>query len=319
MNSVEIVQPAALPRSARIGIIAPAGPMRSPEHLELARQYLNSRGHEVVFGAHINDRHMHYLAGSDAARMEDLHAMFADNDIDAIFCARGGYGVTRFLRALDFDLVRRYPKIFVGFSDISALQCAFFVECGLVTFSGVLAAVDFGRTESDIDPLTERSFWAALHGDDPSAVFGQPDAPEILIPGAVRGRLICGTLSLFASLCGTPWMPDLRGKILLLEDVGEQPYAVDRMLCQLFNNGALDELGGLAFGLFNGPKNRPAATPQPEMETTLHDWAERIGKPTVSGVRYGHVPSKLTLPFGAMAEIDTAGKGFRLLERGVAV
>ncbi len=308
---MKLVKAKALRPGARIGIIAPAGPLRSEEHLKRAIAYIESRGYRTCIGRSVYKRHLGYLAGEDAERAADLNAMFADPSIDAIFCARGGYGCMRLLDLIDYDLIAAMPKIFVGFSDITALQCALLVRSGLISFSGAMPAVDMRDT---FHPESETSFWGMLDGTIDSGELQQSTARQALQPGIARGRLVCGNLTLFAALCGSPWLPLLAEKVLLIEEVAEEPYRVDRMLAQLLQAGGLADIAGLALGQFSAVPEGRSATPQPPMKSTLHDYVHRLQRPTVGNILYGHQALKLTLPFGAMVEVDGSAGRLRLLE-----
>lgn len=310
-----ILKPAPLPRKATIGVVSPSSPQRNDDYLHRGVRYLESLGYRVHLGPNALKRYNGYLAGDDDERLADIEAMFADPAVDAIFCARGGYGATRLLRRLNYDLIAANPKIFVGFSDITALQCAIFRKTGLVTFSGAMPAVDM---RDEFDPDAEAWFWRMLTSTEPA---GRIDQPEEIVPlraGTAQGRLYCGTLSLFAALCGTPFFPGGRRPLYLFEDIGEEPYRIDRFLSQLENAEIFARAGGIAFGQFTqAPTDRPA-TPQPPLSTVLQEYVERLGLPAVGNLLYGHQAKKLTLPFGARAAIDGTTGTLRILEAGVA-
>ncbi len=306
-------KPPPLKRRATIGVISPASPQRNDEYLHRGVRYLESIGYRVKLGKHALRRYNGYLAGTDDERIEDIESMFADPKIHAIFCARGGYGTSRILQRLNYDLIAANPKIFVGFSDLTALQSAIFRKTGLVTFSGAMPSVDM---RDEFDAYAEESFWNILTSTQPAGVIAQPEEIVTLRTGAARGRLLCGNLSLFASLCGTPFAPAERKALYLIEDIGEEPYKIDRLLSQMENAGVFAKAGGIAFGQFTGIPTDRSATPQPPVSTVIQEYVERLGLPALGNLLYGHQAKKLTLPFGAMARIDGSKGTLELLEAG---
>ncbi len=243
-----------------------------------------------------------YLAGADAERLEDLNAALRDDRIDGIWCVRGGYGATRLLDGLDVDAMRRHPKALIGYSDITALHAAIVDTADVITFHGPTARSPlsgFSR-ESLISAVTE-------HGDSGGDA---PDARTIR-RGRGRGRLVGGNLALLASLCGTRYAPDYTGAILVLEDVGEPTYRIDRMLRQLAQSGALSRLAGIAFGHFTD------GTPVGDMDAcalddVLREAADFAAVPAVSGIPLGHVDDQWTLPLGAIAELDADARSLHV-------
>ena len=173
-----------------------------------------------------------YLAGSTEDRLEDLHTMFKDKDVKAIFCVRGGYGSTRMLDNIDYNLIIRNPKIFVGYSDISALQLSFFHKTGLVTFAGPMVSIDFS---GEVSKYTEEFFWRIITSNKSYGKIELPDGEKISVlkKGTVKGRILGGNLALISSLVGTDFLPEMKDRILFIEEVGELPYRIDRMLNQL--------------------------------------------------------------------------------------
>ncbi|HYF03010.1 MAG TPA: LD-carboxypeptidase [Patescibacteria group bacterium] len=294
-----------LRKNATIGIISTSSPQRDPTRLERGITYLESLGYRVELSKHALKSTAGYLAGTDEERLEDIHGMFADKRIDAIFCARGGYGSPRMLLKLDYELIRKKPKIFAGFSDVTALQCAIFKHTGLITFSGAMPSVDMADS---FHPESEESFWRILTNPEPLGEVKQSEPIEVFKKGHAAGRLFCGNLTMFSMLCGTPFLPDFKNAVLLSEDIGEEPYRIDRILSQFENCGFFKELSGLAFGRFTQENLRPTTVPQRTMEEVLKEFTERAGLPTIANVLYGHQAKKLTLPFGAMCEMD-AEKG----------
>ena len=292
-----MIVPPRLRPGDTIGVVAPSGPFE-PERLTAGLAYLKARGYRVREGASLYARER-YLAGSDAARTKDLNGMFADPEVRAIFAARGGYGSARVLNSIDYEAVRRDPKLLVGFSDTTALQLGLFARTGLVTYSGVTLCADV--TESGMPPATERTLWDALVSGRHPPVAGL----RALKGGAAEGPLIGGCLSLIASLVGTPYLPDPTGALLFMEDVNEEPYRVDRMLNQLRMAGIFDRVAGVLFGQFAGCE--PERATDGSVEAVLESLAGAIPCPAFCGLPFGHAPDRRVLPIGLPARIDTDG------------
>ena len=297
---MNILKPHPLNPGAKIGIISPASPQRDPDRLRRGIAYLESKGYQIQLGKHALNSYAGYLAGTDEQRVEDIHAMFADESIDAIMCARGGYGTTRILSSLNYELIRSNPKIFVGFSDTTALQSAIFKNSGLITFSGAMPSVDFA---DDIDPFTEQSFWSILTQDIHKEIINV-DTLTTYKGGRAEGRLLCGNMCLLATLCGSEFMPSFEDSLLLIEDIGEEPYRIDRYFSQLELSGHLHALNGLLIGDFTPPSNPVASVPQRPYEEIIQDYATRIHTPVFGTFPYGHIKRKLTLPFGIQVSIN---------------
>jgi len=297
--------PRKLPRKATIGIVSPASPQRDVKRLERGIAYLEGMGHTVVCAPNALAVHGGYLAGTQDQRIADLHMMFADKRIDAIFCARGGYGSAQLLRDLDYDLIRKNPKILVGFSDITALQLALFKKTGLVTFSGAMPSVDMA---DEFSPISEEWFWRVLRSTRPLGKLSQPFPFEILKKGNSKGLLLGGNLTVATSLVGTPFMPTLTGNILVLEDIGEETYRIDRMLQQLVNSGVWERLGGVVFGKWTqGAPALGRSTPARDVNEVLTDFAVMCRGPVLSKFMYGHETLKFTLPMGVHCRLTARG------------
>lgn len=300
-------------RGETIGVVAPAGPLNETrmQRLEQGMSYLSASGYRLVLGRHVREQ-KGYLAGSDKMRADDLNDMLRRPDIQAIFCARGGYGLTRILDKVDYKAAQNHPKIILGYSDITALQMALYCKARLITFSGPMVAVEMG---GDLQPLTEGSMWSMLTTDD---LHVQPDEnlqPEmqILSPGRAEGPLLGGCLSVLVSLLGTPYMPDMRGAILLLEDVSEELYKIDRCLSQLKNAGILAHANGVLLGQFVNIAADENKNPADLRDILSHYFAS-LGIPVLHNFPYGHTPLKYTAPLGCRVQLDADNKTVRLLE-----
>ena len=308
---MRVLLPSPLPTKATIGIVSPASPQRDIKRLERGVRYLESLGHTVVLGKHVLARSGEYLAGTDEDRCADLESMFADKRIDAVFCARGGYGSARLLDRLDYALIRRNPKILVGFSDITSLQMALLRKTGLVTFSGALPSVDMA---DGFAPESEEWFWRALTSKRPLGPIQQPWPTGVVQRGSAEGPLIGGNLSVFVTLLGTPYEPPTKGSILLLEDIGEETYSIDRMLNHLRQANVLGALNGMITGEWSQASRRKGSTPHREVREVIAEAAEHINGPVLSDMMYGHEPLKLTVPFGVRVRLSSRGSGLRFLE-----
>jgi muramoyltetrapeptide carboxypeptidase len=293
--------PPALSAGARVALVSPAGPLRSPDELDLAVAQARSLGWEPVVAKHALAR-AGYLAGDDAVRAADLNAAFHDDKVDGIWCLRGGYGAMRLLRTLDYAALERRPKALIGYSDITALHAAVGAKCGIVTHHGPTARSalsDFSRV-SLVRAVTEQS--------DPCGV-----APlaRVLRPGRARGRLVGGNLALLAALVGTPYAPDYAGAILVIEDVGEPTYRVDRMLRQLELSGALARVAGIAFGEFTEGSD-PTDVMSRRLDDVLREAADFANVPAIAGIPMGHIGDQWTIPLGATAELDAGARTLRV-------
>lgn len=290
--------------------MAPARPS-SAELLPAARSYLHKRGYQVTTGNHLFDSY-HYLAGRDVHRAQDLMAAFEDPDVDAIVCARGGYGSGRLLSLLDYERIAGNPKILVGFSDTTALQLALYHRARLISFSGALADIDLSR--ATVDPLVAESLWLALTARAPLADLGGP--LRILRHGnrPAAGPLIPANLAVLCSLIGTAYMPDLSGSILLLEDVDEYPYRLDRMLNQLRLAGILPRLSGLIFGDFRDCFEAESTNGNPDLEQLAMDATEGLDPTVAMGFPYGHDASRVVTPLGVTATIDMEDRILKVTE-----
>ncbi|MFQ6593024.1 S66 peptidase family protein [Pseudomonas palleroniana] len=296
----------ALRSEGTIALIAPAGP--AALDVEKAGQWMRARGYQLRIFPGVYERDG-YLAGSDKTRLNDLHKAFADPDIDAIFCLRGGYGTPRLLDSIDFDLLRTHPKPFVGYSDITALHLAISRYAGFVTFHGPMLNADLlgGKL-----PPTESSLFAMLRGQlGTGSVLAHPVAYPLstVSPGIACGRLLGGNLSMIAAVMGTPYEIEAEGIILLIEDVNEPLYRIDRLLTHLRLAGKLAQVAGVLVG-------DVAGVDQAALERLLKQTFEPLCIPVLSGWRSGHCDPNLTLPMGALVRLD-AGEQRVVLEQDV--
>ena len=298
-----------------IGLIGPSGAVREEGAVDQAIAYMQELGFKVKVGESAHARYG-YLSGTDEVRARDVNAMFADPDVDAIVCTRGGYGTMRMLDLLDYDLIRANPKVFVGFSDITAMHIAFLEKCGLATFHGPMAT----RWKAEFeDGFTMPAFMNAVMKAQPlGELVNAPDYHErkTMNPGSAEGILVGGNLSLIAGTIGTPYELDTKGRILFIEEIGERTYCVDRMMTQLRLAGKFEDCAGIVFGDFN---DCPVEYPEfgLTLEEVIRDVAAPCGKPIFTGLQAGHVAPKLTLPLGTRCRMDADKCVLAVLESAV--
>ncbi len=300
--------PPPLAPGARVAVVAPSSAPFEAAWAEDGVRRLRAVGFEVVgrrtaWAAH------GYLCGDDAARLAELNAALGRDDLDALFCLRGGYGALRLLPGVDYAALRRRPKLIVGYSDITALQLACYARAGVPSLSGPMVAADWRRP----DPVSEALFWPHVSGAAPYPLEN-PDGAKLrtLRPGRAEGVLLGGNLTLITRLVGTPYLPDLSGAILFFEEVGEQPYRLDGMLAQLRLAGVLDRLAGVVVGGLTGwepPPDRPTLTPD---EVLAHYFGE-APYPVATGLAYGHFPAKCSVPIGVRAALAAGPGGAELV------
>ncbi|MDZ7332167.1 MAG: LD-carboxypeptidase [candidate division KSB1 bacterium] len=315
MESQTRLKPFQLTKNSTIGVVSPASCPADEVQYRQGIAYLESLGYRVVEAAHVLDRRG-YLAGNDLDRANDLNAMFRDPHIDAIVCSRGGYGTARLLQCLDYEALGRNPKIFVGYSDITALNLAIWQQTGLVSFSGAMVAVEMGK---GIDPFTELHFWRALTSTDPIGLLTNPENNPIQVyhPGKATGILLGGCLSLINVLLGTPYCPDFRGAILFIEDIDEEPYRVDRYLAQLRLAGILDQVAGVVVGQFTECDPRDPEKPSLTLSEIFDDYLAPLNVPIITNFAYGHGSVKHIMPIGVKAILDTELGGVMIPESAV--
>ncbi|MEV7124751.1 LD-carboxypeptidase [Streptomyces sp. NPDC093260] len=291
----ELVRPARLAPGARVAVVAPSGPVPE-ERLQAGLDVLRGWDLDPVVAPHLLDRHERfpYLAGTDADRAADLQSAWCDPAVDAVLCARGGYGAQRMADLLDWDAMRAAgPKVFVGFSDITALHEAFATRLGLVTLHGPMAAgVDFVKNARAQDHLR-----ATLFAPETVRVIASGGAP--LVSGRARGVTLGGCLALLAAELGVPHArPSAAGGLLCLEDVGEDTYRLDRYLTQLLRAGWLDGVRGVLLGSWESCEGPD------QVRALLADRLGGLGVPVAEDFGFGHCDGALTIPFGVAAELD---------------
>lgn len=290
-----------------IGVIMPASPEDDciiQKHISI----LKEMGFIVKEGAHLYDKHG-YLAGKDEDRARDLTNMFLDDSVDAIMCFRGGYGTIRLLPFIDYKILRKYPKIFIGYSDITILLNYFYEKFNLITFHGPMLNSDL-----EDEPTITAFYNTLMHGTKPYTLSNPKECPEIYYGSSpAEGVIVGGNLTLLCSTIGTPYEINTRNKLLFIEEVGEAPYRIDRMLTQLLMSGKLHDCRGIILGQFTD-----CSANNPDKSLSLEDvLTERIlslNKPTIMNFMSGHDYPKITLPIGAKAQVDPCNKKFEILQ-----
>ncbi len=319
---LELIRPKALREGSTIAIVAPASGVSRGEELDAAAT-LRNLGFKVKMGANLNKGYG-YLAATDDVRAKEFMDFVRNPEVDCIMAVRGGYGVMRILNQIDFDEIRRNPKVIIGYSDITALVNPVYQLAGVVAFHGPMAGSAF-------DPFTLDSFRRTLMTTSAAGTFVESDEfksntfgnarASTIVPGKAQGRLVGGNLSLVTSLMGTPYDIDTRGKILFLEEVHEEPYQVDRMLTQLVLGGKFSACAGVALGRFNkceAPNRGGEFNMSLSLEQVIRGLLEPLKIPTMYGISVGHIHSKLTIPIGALATIDADAHTITIDEAAVS-
>ncbi len=308
------IRPAGLRSGDTVAVVAPASQIKSGQEESLARglAWLEAQGWKPRLMTHAAEHHprLPFLAGEDAARVADLHEAFRDPDVRAVWCLRGGWGCPRLLPLLDFDLLAAHPKLFIGFSDITGLHVVLNQRLGWVTFHGAMVASNLGQAG------WQESAWAVeslrrcvcADGGAPGPLSqGQPEfMGRALVEGSAEGITIGGNATLIQSLLATPFgLDDAAGRILVIEDVGEPPYRLDRFLTQLRLALQLDTIAGVALGQFSEIDSDDA----PLIEAVFRDRLGDLGKPVVMAMPFGHETVTGCVPLGARARIEARGDG----------
>ncbi len=300
-------KPPRLQQDDTVGLVEPAGYSEGPEAMAAVAATVAGMGLVPRFGAHVAARYG-YLAGDDHQRAADLNAMYADDDVRAVFAVRGGWGSARILPLLDWRTIAANPKLLIGFSDVTALHLAFAARAGFPTIHGANAASSWPQRSWD-------SLWRlAFAGERPVLETGG----ATLVGGTARGRLMGGNLTVLTTLLGTPFMPDLAGAILVLEDVGEAEYRIDRMLTQLSLAGILDRVAGVVFGSCTGCTAQVFDYAGFTIADLQRHHLASLGVPVVTGADIGHIEGQLSVPLGCEAELDAEARTIRMLESPVA-
>jgi len=293
------IYPRRIKKGDTVGIITPSSPLVDDKGYAIAEANFAALGLRVKWGQHVGKKYG-YLAGTDEERIADIHRMFSDPEVKAIVCLRGGSGAARLLSRLDYGLIARNPKIFMGYSDITAFHQAIYTQTGLITFHGAVA----------------NSVWTSMVNNQFTQLFFEGKQPVYatdkkefrpISSGSAEGRLLGGNLTVLAGIAGSRYFPDFGNSLLFLEDIGEEPYRIDRMFSQLALTGALSKIKGLIFGKCSdcqakNPRNSLT------LDQVLNDYVKPLGIPAYQGARIGHIDEQFILPIGARVRMD-AGQG----------
>lgn len=296
------IKPKALKLGDTIAITSPAGAVWEENQIEVFSGILKGLGFNVVLGKTLKEKHG-YFAGTDAVRAKELNDFFADKKIKGIFCMKGGWGCARLLDKIDYQMIKENPKVFIGFSDITALLLAITAKTGLITYHGPVG-------NSGWNDFTRTAFANVTQSIKPYTFDANPSGEEAIITvnsGKASGELFGGNLTVLTSIIGSGYLPDWKGKILFLEEAKEEPYSIDRMLTQLKLSGVLNSVNGIVFG-----KCTKCLAEEPLKSFTLNEVLlqhfKPLNIPVFFGAMIGHIENKLTIPLGINANID-ADKG----------
>jgi muramoyltetrapeptide carboxypeptidase len=324
MAEPTLIKPRHLKKGDTVALVAPASPPFNPGDVEFCLEWLSKLGLKCKTGKHIFKRFSD-LAGTDEERLEDFHTAWQDKEVSAILPIRGGNGACRLLPGIDFELIKQNPKIIIGYSDLTGLLNPIQQKCGLVTFHGPMAGTFFRSN------YCHYYFQKAVMSNKPLGLIVDPIPAElwnpkypplrvVLAEGSARGPLVGGCLTVVKQLMGTPWELDTEGKILFLEEVGEEPHSVDRYLTQMLSAGILQKAKGILVGeCFKcepGGSGRRRLPLNRSVEDVLRERLSGLGIPVLYGMRLGHGQDQCTLPIGVMAALEV-GKGktkFRIEE-----
>ncbi|MDA0897619.1 MAG: LD-carboxypeptidase [Proteobacteria bacterium] len=313
-------KPQRLRPGMTVGLVTPASNVPEDQELHIAMDLVRSLGFIAKPSANLFSR-TQYLAGTDKQRADDLNAMFADPEVDAIFCVRGGYGSGRLLRYLDYDMIAANPKVILGYSDITAILNAIYLRTGLITFHGPIAGGNFSDYTYDqynrvlVEPTSTTEIGNPPVFETRPGVVDWENRLTPIVSGSAEGHLVGGNLSLVVTLLGTPFEPNFDGAILFLEDVSEPPYSVDRMLTHLWMTGKLERVAGIVLGKFTDDDYDSNTF---SMEQVIRDRFEPLGIPTLRGTMIGHIEDKSVVPIGIQARLDVDAGTLTLLEAAVS-
>ena len=298
-----------------VGLVSPSGATDDSLSIQLAREAMEALGLRVKVGVHALSRNGH-LAGTDAERAGDLNAMFADREVKGIICVRGGSGAARLLPLLDYERIRRNPKVLLGYSDITALHCALQAKTGLVTFHGPIGSGSWNRfnAEQFRQLFFERQLMEYRNkqeaGDE---LVPRRNRTMTINPGKARGALVGGNLAVLSALAGSSYLPAFDGKILFLEDVSEAPYRIDRMMSTLKLMGALDRIAGFVWGECSDC-NPGGGYGSLTIEQILDHYLKPLKIPAYRGAMIGHIREQFILPVGGEVELDADAGTWRMLQ-----
>ncbi|MFT8320293.1 MAG: LD-carboxypeptidase [Bacillus sp. (in: firmicutes)] len=297
-----------LQKGDTVAVIAPASPPNK-ENLERGIAFLEKLGLKVKLGNHLFHQYG-YLAGSDQQRLADFHWAFTDKEIKGVFCACGGYGTARIAEEIDYSIIASNPKMFWGYSDITYLHLAIYKKTGLSTFHGPMLSSDIGSSSCE----TTNAMFRQLFEPQKISYTEEYSPLETLVEGNASGVVIGGNLSLIASTLGTPVEVDTKSKIVLIEDVNEEPRSIDRMLNQLQSAGKLRDAAGFIIGDFHQCESKREKSLT--LKEVIDTYITQQGKPALKGFKIGHCSPNIAVPLGVQADLYASTKKV-ILETGV--
>ncbi|RAI91682.1 S66 peptidase family protein [Algoriphagus yeomjeoni] len=301
--------PKAIKKGDTVGLIAPSAAMADRMQFTFAQEALEALGFQVKLGENLKNRYGH-LAGTDEERAGDLNEMFSDKDIKAIICIRGGSGAARILPMIDYKSIAKNPKPLLGYSDITALHCAIHAQTGLITFHGPMGSSTWNsfnvKQFEKVFIEKEKVTFENIHAESDDLVV-KSNRIQTLKGGTAEGKILGGNLTVLTAISGSPYYPDFKDAILFIEDVGEDPYKVDRMMSTLKLNGTLDQIKGFVFGQCSDcePGGGYGSL---TLDQVLDDYILPLKIPAYSGAMIGHISKQFIIPVGANVQMD-ADKG----------
>lgn len=318
MENPKAVIPKKLKAGDTIGLISPAGAVYENEPYDIAIESLQALGFKVKESKYLRARYGHF-AGTNEQRIEEINTMFADQSVHGILALRGGSGCNRLVDGIDYELIRKNPKFFAGFSDLTTLINAIYAKTGLVTFHSLMGTSEWNEFSVDSFKKVVMNGEAVTY-ENPKEKGGlltqTTDRIRTINKGKAKGVLVGGNLAVLTSLVGTPYLPDFKGTILFLEEINEQIYRVDRMISQLKLAGILNQVAGIVIGKFTGSdpdKGYGTLT----LDEVFDDYFKSLKIPVFSGLSFGHIRNKMTIPVGIEAEMDADAGTIRLLKPAV--
>lgn len=315
-----LVKPPRLKSGDKLALVTP-GSYITEDGLNESVKNLNDLGFDVTYNKDAILLQDGYFAGTDKQRAKDLMEKFEDKSVNGIVCTRGGYGCSRILPLLHYNLIRSNPKVLIGYSDVTALLYGVYQQAGLITFHGPVGTSTFNE-------FSVNNFNRVLTNPERTEVFSNSNSDadkntygvKTLVEGTGKGRLVGGNLSIMVSLIGTRYDVNYSKKLIFIEEVEEEPYRIDRMLTQLIESGKFKHASGIMMGIFKDcevKKKDPGFKKSFSLMDVLMDRLSNLKIPVIYGMSFGHVNDKFTIPFGIRAELDTNHQTFTLLEKAV--
>ena len=307
--------PKAIKKGDTVGLIAPSAAMADRMQFTFAQEALEALGFKVKLGANLKNRYGH-LAGTDKERAGDLNEMFSDKEVKAIICIRGGSGAARILPLLDYKTISKNPKPLLGYSDITAIHCAIHAQTGLITFHGPMGSSTWNSFNVEqfekVFLEKEKVTYENVHGESDDLVV-KSNRIQTLKGGTAEGKILGGNLTVLTAISGSPYYPDFKDAILFIEDIGEDPYKMDRMMSTLKLNGTLDQIKGFVFGQCSDcePGGGYGSL---TLDQVLDDFVLPLRIPAYSGAMIGHISKQFIIPVGAKVQMDADKGTISLLE-----